>query len=86
MRGSIKLGKKQYFAMSSGTKNRMQKLAEPYREIGHKARVLKGRGTASKEYILYVLPKKVKKYTPSSLPHYANRVFHLFHSFLLIPS
>lgn len=60
MRGSIKIGKEQYQIVSTGTKNRMQKLAEPYRERGYSARVIKGRGVASKEYILYVLPKKPK--------------------------
>ena len=61
MRGSIKIGKKQYFAMHSGKKIAMEQLANEYRLRGHLASVRKGRGVTSKEYILYVLPKKVKK-------------------------
>ena len=61
MRGSIKIGKLQYFAMHTGTKVNIEQLANEYRLRGNLARVRKGKGTASKEYILYVLPKKPKR-------------------------
>ena len=61
MRGSIKIGKDTYQAIYSGSLSRMQTEATTHRRMGYKASVRKGRGTASKEYILYVLPKKPKR-------------------------
>ena len=61
MRGSLKVGKLQYRAVNSGTKEKMVKEAVAWKEAGNKYLVRKGRGVFYNKYILYVLPKKVKR-------------------------
>ena len=61
MRGSLKVGKLQYYIVSKGTKAYAQKMATKYRGYGYLTRVKKLTGIATGEYGLYVLPKKVKR-------------------------
>ena len=61
MRGSLKVGKLQYRAVNSGTKEKMVKEAVAWAETGNKYVIRKGRGVFYNKYILYVLPKKVKR-------------------------
>ena len=60
MRGSLKVGKLQYRAVNSGTKEKMVKEAVAWEKAGNKYLVRKGRGVFYNKYILYVLPKKPK--------------------------
>ena len=60
MRGSLKVGKLQYHAVNSGTKEKMVKEAVAWVATGNKFTIRKGRGVFYNKYILYVLPKKVK--------------------------
>ena len=61
MRGSLKVGKLQYHAVNSGTKEKMERASLKWIATGNKYLVRKGRGVFYNKYILYVLPKKVKK-------------------------
>ena len=61
MRGSLKVGKLQYRAVNSGTKAQMEKASLAWIATGNKYLVRKGRGVFYNKYILYVLPKKVKR-------------------------
>ena len=61
MRGSLKVGKLQYHAVNSGTKEKMVKEAVAWVATGNKYVIRKGRGVFYNKYILYVLPKKVKR-------------------------
>ena len=61
MRGSLKVGKLQYHAVNSGTKEKMVKASLEWVATGNKYVIRKGRGVFYNKYILYVLPKKVKR-------------------------
>ena len=61
MRGSLKVGKLQYHAVNSGTKEKMVKASLEWVATGNKYVIRKGRGVFSNTYILYVLPKKPKR-------------------------
>ena len=60
MRGTLKVGKLQYRAVNSGTKEQMEKASLAWITTGNKYLVRKGRGVFYNKYILYVLPKKPK--------------------------
>ena len=61
MRGSLKVGKLQYHAVNNGTKEQMERASLKWIATGNKFTIRKGRGVFYNKYILYVLPKKVKR-------------------------